>query len=54
MNFDEYERKRRSDYKAFADAIAAILEAAIKADRAYRLQQIQRRDNLGSPPQNGG
>jgi ppGpp synthetase/RelA/SpoT-type nucleotidyltranferase len=44
MNFDEYERKRRPDFKAFAEAIAVILEAAIKADPAYRLQQIQRRE----------
>lgn len=44
MNFDEYERNKRPDYKAFADAIATILDAAIKADPAYRLQQIQRRE----------
>lgn len=44
MNFDDYERKRRPDFKAFAEAIATILEAAIKADPAYRLQQIQRRE----------
>ena len=43
MNFDHYERTARADYKAFADAIATILEAAIKAEPAYRLQQIQRR-----------
>jgi len=44
MNFEEYERKRWPDFKAFAQAIAAILDAAIKADPAYRLQQIQRRE----------
>src|SRR4029079_18027172 len=44
MNFDGYERARRSDFAAFAEVIAAILEAAIKADPAYRLQQIQRRE----------
>lgn len=44
MNFDEYERNKRPDYKAFAEAIATILDAAIKADPAYRLQQIQRRE----------
>ena len=44
MNFDEYERTKRPDYKAFAEAIATILDAAIKADPAYRLQQIQRRE----------
>lgn len=44
MNFDEYERNKRPDYKAFAEALATILDAAIKADPAYRLQQIQRRE----------
>ncbi len=44
MNFDEYERNKRPDYKAFAEAIATILDAAIKSDPAYRLQQIQRRE----------
>jgi ppGpp synthetase/RelA/SpoT-type nucleotidyltranferase len=44
MNFDEYERNKRPDYMAFAEAIATILDAAIKADPAYRLQQIQRRE----------
>ena len=44
MNFDEYERNKRPEYKAFAEAIATILDAAIKADPAYRLQQIQRRE----------
>lgn len=44
MNFDEYERKRRPDFKVFAEAIATILEAAIKTDPGYRLQQIQHRE----------
>ncbi len=44
MDFDEYERKRRPDFKAFAEAVATILEAAIKADPSYRLQQVQRRE----------
>ena len=44
MNFDEYERDKRQDYKALAEAIATILGAAIKAEPAYRLQQIQRRE----------
>ena len=48
MNFDEYERERRSDFAAFAEAIANILEAAIKADLGYRLQQIQRREKSPS------
>ena len=43
MNFDDYERKERPNYEAFAEAIAKILDAAITADPAYRLQQIQRR-----------
>jgi ppGpp synthetase/RelA/SpoT-type nucleotidyltranferase len=44
MNFDEYERKRRPEFAAFAEAITTILEAAIKADQVYRLQQIQHRE----------
>lgn len=44
MNFDDYERKRRPDFKAFAEAITAILDASIRADPAYRLQQIQHRE----------
>lgn len=44
MNSDEYERTRRADFKAFAEVIANILESAIRADPAYRLQQIQRRE----------
>lgn len=43
MNYDEYERKEHPNYEAFAVAIANILDAAIKADPVYRLQQIQRR-----------
>ena len=44
MNFDEYERSRRPEFKAFAEAIANMLETAIKADPAYRLQQVQHRE----------
>lgn len=44
MNFDDYERRERENYRAFAEAVASILEAAIKADPALRLQQIQRRE----------
>lgn len=45
MNFDEYERREWAKYKAFAEAVANILDAAIRAaDPAYRLQQIQRRE----------
>ncbi len=44
MNFDDYERKDCSKYAAFAEAVATILDAAIRADSAYRLQQIQRRE----------
>lgn len=44
MNFDHYERTARPEYKAFAEAVATILQAAIAADPTYRLQQIQRRE----------
>lgn len=45
MNFDEYERREWAKYKAFAEAVATILHAAIRAtDPAYRLQQIQKRE----------
>lgn len=40
MNFDEYERER---YAEFAETVADILGAAIKADPTYRLQQLQSR-----------
>jgi len=43
MTFDDYERRERPKYEAFAVAIATILDAAINADPAYRLQQIQSR-----------
>jgi ppGpp synthetase/RelA/SpoT-type nucleotidyltranferase len=43
MNFDEYERHGHLAYSAFAEAVAAIVQAAIAEDGAYRLQQIQRR-----------
>lgn len=44
MNFDDYERRERARYEGFAEAVATILEAAIRADPTYRLQQIQRRE----------
>jgi len=43
MNFDDYERQGRLKYEAFAEALSKILEAAIRAEPAYRLQQIQNR-----------
>lgn len=43
MTFDDYERREYPKYEAFAVAIATILNAAINADPAYRLQQIQSR-----------
>ena len=41
MNIDDYERSGRAKYEAFAKAIRKILDAAIKAEPGYRLQQIQ-------------
>src|ERR1051325_495669 len=43
MNFDDYERQGRLKYEAFAEALSKILDAAIRAEPAYRLQQIQNR-----------
>ena len=38
MNFEDYEFKERPKFEAFAEAIANILEAAIRDDPAYRLR----------------
>lgn len=43
MNFEEYERREWALYSAFAEAVAAILTAAIERDPAYRLQQVKSR-----------
>ena len=41
MNIDDYERAGRSKYEAFAKAVRKIIDAAIRADSGYRLQQVQ-------------
>lgn len=43
MTFEEYEQGGRALYAAFADAVASILDASLKANSAIRVQVIQRR-----------
>jgi hypothetical protein len=44
MNFDDYECKERAKYELFAVAGPNILDTAIRAGPANRLQQIQHRE----------
>lgn len=44
MNYDEFTRTGYVRYEQFADTVASILQAAIKASpQDFRLQQIQKR-----------
>jgi ppGpp synthetase/RelA/SpoT-type nucleotidyltranferase len=43
MNIEDYERTGQAIYAAFAETVAAILIAAIKAEGGYRLQQVAKR-----------
>lgn len=43
MNFANYERSGWADYGAFAQTVAAILQAAIETDGRVRLQQVRSR-----------
>lgn len=43
MNIDDYERMGQAIYASFAETVATILRAAIKAEGGYRLQQVTMR-----------
>ena len=43
MNLAEYEATGRAIYRAFAEAVAKIVETAIAANGSIKLQQIQHR-----------
>jgi hypothetical protein len=43
MNLAAYEKEKRAEYAAFSQTVASILVAAVGADAALRLQQVQHR-----------
>ena len=43
MDFETYERLKRTDYIALAETVASILTAAIRAEPNLRIQQVQHR-----------
>ena len=58
MNLSEYEATGRTIYRAFAEAVATILKAAIAANGSINVQQIQHRakapDSLRQKLENAG
>ena len=48
MNFDDYERERRPDFKAFAETIATIVEAAIKRKAKGEKSKRSKREAKGA------
>lgn len=46
MNLDTYERVKRANYAALAEAVASVLFAAIRAQSGIRLQHVQHRAKM--------